>query len=249
MRSTKSLWLALLILTVALGACKKGEEDPFFSLLSRKARVSGEWKMSSIEAEDYQEFLVGGEWFRTIRVGDGDKIVVTRTWSSSTDIIGRTNTVQDYSMQINKDGTWSRSVMLDISEIQDTEDRTSTITYSIDHKFSGTWAFLGKTKDAYKNKERIMLSATNVVKQPRTQTEITVFKDGSPTTEFTSEFAGSNDIYSNGQLDAVYDLVMLKSKEMKMSFVSGYLSSQIDMDESTTETFTNSMTETIVWKQ
>lgn len=46
----KNLKIALLLVLAAafvLPACKKGENDPFLSLLSRKARVVGEWELKS----------------------------------------------------------------------------------------------------------------------------------------------------------------------------------------------------------
>jgi hypothetical protein len=35
----------IILLQVFFQSCKKGENDPFISLLSRKARVSGDWKL------------------------------------------------------------------------------------------------------------------------------------------------------------------------------------------------------------
>jgi hypothetical protein len=42
------LSIALLV-AVATGSCKKGDEDPFISLRSRKARLTGEWQVQSFD--------------------------------------------------------------------------------------------------------------------------------------------------------------------------------------------------------
>ena len=39
--------VAIIIMAPAITSCKKGEEDPFLSLRSRKARLVGEWKLVS----------------------------------------------------------------------------------------------------------------------------------------------------------------------------------------------------------
>ena len=42
--------LCLLCVIVLLAACRKGKEDPIFSLHSRKARLAGNWKISNYDA-------------------------------------------------------------------------------------------------------------------------------------------------------------------------------------------------------
>ncbi len=47
MKKIKQFILIVIIMGFALPSCKKGENDPFLSLRSRKARITGEWKLSS----------------------------------------------------------------------------------------------------------------------------------------------------------------------------------------------------------
>lgn len=57
----KSLWL-LLFAGLVFSACKKGEDDPFFSFRTRDARIRGEWKLvekMSID-EDGEEHTYDG---------------------------------------------------------------------------------------------------------------------------------------------------------------------------------------------
>ena len=44
--------LGMFIVTSAFVGCKKGEDDPFISLKSRKARVAGDWKMTDFKSTD-----------------------------------------------------------------------------------------------------------------------------------------------------------------------------------------------------
>ena len=63
----KLIFLTVILLITGLySGCKKGDEDPLFSILSRKARVCGNWKVTEgrvsygtpdiIEIDDYSEF-------------------------------------------------------------------------------------------------------------------------------------------------------------------------------------------------
>ena len=45
--SIKLAALALVIAATSFSGCKKGENDPFLSLKSRKSRAAGEWKLSA----------------------------------------------------------------------------------------------------------------------------------------------------------------------------------------------------------
>jgi hypothetical protein len=49
---------ALLLLTtvVTLQGCKKGENDPFISLKSRDARITGEWELTKMESTGYSYY-------------------------------------------------------------------------------------------------------------------------------------------------------------------------------------------------
>ncbi|HRH63758.1 MAG TPA: hypothetical protein PLI68_10565, partial [Bacteroidia bacterium] len=49
MKKYQKLVLVVLAAVSVLPACKKGEEDPFLSLRSRKSRVAGEWTVESRE--------------------------------------------------------------------------------------------------------------------------------------------------------------------------------------------------------
>jgi hypothetical protein len=50
MKFIKYIILPLMVVTL-IASCKKGDEDPFFSLKTREARMKGEWELVNIEGE------------------------------------------------------------------------------------------------------------------------------------------------------------------------------------------------------
>lgn len=43
------IYLSIMILSLFLSGCKKGEDDPLISMRTRKARLSGEWKLEKAD--------------------------------------------------------------------------------------------------------------------------------------------------------------------------------------------------------
>ncbi len=119
----------------ALTGCKKGQNDPFLSLKSRKARISGEWVLSSGTVTD--TYTTGGTTDTEISTYTGSSITTNGSTVSYTE-----------KLTIEKDGTFESSIVQD--------GNTFTVT--------GNWFFSGKSKDAeLKNKEAIIFSETQYV--------------------------------------------------------------------------------------
>jgi hypothetical protein len=51
MKKIVAISIGLIGLTLIVGACRKGENDPLLSLKSRQARLAGEWVVSSSEVQ------------------------------------------------------------------------------------------------------------------------------------------------------------------------------------------------------
>jgi hypothetical protein len=86
----KSVKILLTVCTMAsMLSCRKGEDDPLLSLRSRKARVAGEWKMTSGE--------------KTYLDNNSDKVVYNGTTATSG------NFSYDYTLKMTfkKDGSFS----------------------------------------------------------------------------------------------------------------------------------------------
>lgn len=133
--------LAALIISVAYVGCKKGEDDPFLSLRSRKARVAGEWKLSKLEGKSSDTFsgvttsctesFDGSNYTQTC--GSGSPDIATGTWTFT----------------FERDGTFKEHLEI-------TEDGDKNV-----EDYEGTWTFLCGIGDK-KNKEQIALTYTRI---------------------------------------------------------------------------------------
>jgi hypothetical protein len=251
MLSTKSLWLALVITTVAMSACRKGDEDPFFSLLSRKARLAGDWQLSTIEGERHRDY-VDEDNAAIYTSGDEHSIetIIINTNSAISTV--HNSEIIDYSMQIEKDGTWSKTIKLNQKEVIEFSGEKTSTTYPIDMAYTGTWAFVGKTKKNFKNTERIMFTLHSYVLQPSFKVIYTEYEDGSPTEKDSLHQLGLNITYTEDELSNVYEIEMLKAKEMKWASRSinftEIFKGENDPISGSSYTYDNVAFETIVWK-
>lgn len=139
-----------------LSSCKKGENDPFLSLKSRKARVVGEWAVTMEEgkSQDISKISFGGVTVTTTTnetsTYNGTLFTSTSVTTSSAGGNPLENTYNDVYTQsytFEKDGSFS------LETVYTGQNYTE--------KMEGTWAFVGKSKTAeLKNKEAIALSVT-----------------------------------------------------------------------------------------
>ncbi len=144
MKKFLSLSIIALLLASSFTACKKGENDPF-SLRSRKARLTGVWKLKSA---DYKiTYVENGNTDVTTYSYDGT--TMTRT----TDGDGTAYTYSE-TIEIKKDGTFS-------SDILNEGRYFNTDTYEWEtgmqkEMMSGVWYFLEGNKElGVKNKEKV----------------------------------------------------------------------------------------------
>jgi hypothetical protein len=147
----KKTILALSCLTLLSGvfsSCKKGENDPFLSLKSRKARVVGEWKISKLEETGTSTDF--GESYQFTHSNDGSTTIYTHNPGGETKT---TSFPHSESYAFKKDGTYT--INFEESLVED------DITYDYHWIQEGTWTFLRKSKEGnLKNKEAILLSRT-----------------------------------------------------------------------------------------
>lgn len=109
-------------LLLGLPACKKGENDPFFSTKSRKARLTGEWQLESSEATE----TYNGEVVSTSKLENG-----TFTEIEGTDTISYE---QEVTLKFEKDGSFVRTIKENYDD------------YEIDNVHKGIWNFLDKNE-------------------------------------------------------------------------------------------------------
>jgi hypothetical protein len=151
----------LIILTLSISlfggvftACKKGENDPFIYMKSRKARLAGEWKM--VSSEDVITFTGTDSEYSYVETSTEAYDGTTLTTTTQLKVTSSAGTVEDSqtktkkyteSFTFEKDGTYTKTHF-------DTESGLST-------KEEGYWSFMSKNKAAgIKKKEAIALTAT-----------------------------------------------------------------------------------------
>ena len=143
MKTLIYITLSAFMLSGILASCKKGEDDPFLSLRTRRARLAGSWTVSIGELTtkntgtdhyDYTTTSLNGTsaTYKALLIENGDTI------NNST-----TNFDITITYIFEKDGSYKK--------VQ--TGTGSSITEE------GSWSFIGKSKDKeLKNKEAIMLT-------------------------------------------------------------------------------------------
>jgi hypothetical protein len=99
MKKQNFKFATLAILSLAfLAACKKGENDPFMSLRTRNARITGTWKLTKQETTETNAFSGMSEVYSSSF--DGTNLTTTEPGGSTT-------ISYSHSIEINKDGTYN----------------------------------------------------------------------------------------------------------------------------------------------
>lgn len=155
MKKVLFLSTAVLLLTTVFTACKKGENDPFLSLRSRKARIAGEWNL------DYAEYVHSNTLANTTTTESISFYDQTEVTVNSTQVSGSTINYEVLSspctvkLTIEKDGTYT--------QVKTKNNEVTTTT--------GTWIFLKKNdENDLKNKEAILLTETSITDPSGTTT-------------------------------------------------------------------------------
>jgi hypothetical protein len=119
------------ISAVTFESCKKGEGDPFISLLSRKARITGEWKVTSGKGKEVNGSSVTNWTY------DGTTQVFTGAFPDSETF------KQEYTFE--KDGSFKWIYTNSNSSVAEVQT------------YTGTWNFTAGIGDQ-KNKSQILLT-------------------------------------------------------------------------------------------
>lgn len=211
-------------LLLATPSCKKGENDPFLSLSSRKARFAGEWMLSGYNASsmntepdgDYQSSTstLNGSTITT-SYSDYDSNSGTTTTNTTTITLNTAEYV------INKDGTWTREWSYTSVEENSYTDfwgddivETTTTVYTSNEE--GDWSFLGAVKEGevtYKKKERAILNTLTSTGSSSETVEIENTTQQTTTTNDNGTSTWTNNYYS-GEVSTTYEIDQLKGKEM-----------------------------------
>lgn len=186
-------------------------------MYTRKARVTGEWTISSMKSEikrtydnDDQTLTITTvtdlDWFQEIQILGTDSVVeiegvvITGRNRITFDNDGRF--VQIYEYEYSVDSALSEDVM-------------QTRTFKVQEETTGTWNFLNNIDD-YKNKERLAI----VIEESKAKTFVYELQtseedEGTPIPSLVDTYGVSNK-YENGELSTIWTLRMLKNKQIIM---------------------------------
>jgi len=130
------LSLYLIVTFVLFNGCRRGEDDPFISFRSRKARVTGKWKMTSIKRTS--------TYNSTTEIFTANGSTYTRTELNSNGANSSKTGIYTYEITFKKDGTYTGQINEDgnIANIE------------------GKWNFTGGVGDM-KDKSQITLYETS----------------------------------------------------------------------------------------
>lgn len=211
--------ISIIGLTVS---CKKGENDPFLSLQSRKARMHGDWDMSSYEYKEKTE-QSNGDYTEIAESYQYNLITrVQKDYTESNNLVTYDTTVimvDHIKFNFDKKGTWLKeyftttiSTNLQQDGTNYIYDTTVTVSQIIE---TGDWSFLGAVQDEFKDKERMIM---NVLDQQTIQQETnyhTVISLGDTLSyvEDNGQTSESSTYYS-GEKSCTIEIDQLKKKEM-----------------------------------
>lgn len=214
----KNYLLSFLILT-SFFACKKGQEDPSFSLRTRKARLAGEWKVKS-KQDDSQVTQTSKTTLADNSVigPNTSEYSINESWKNGTysfsqivpNSLPDTNyggTVSTFNYIIKKDGTWSSELAFDYTVNIDLQGGNIKVTYYI--KSEGVWNFMGKDQPNTKNKELVSLSAIT-----KTTVKTTVYHNYNSAIDKTKTETIKEEFEPNETIE-IWKLIALKNKELK----------------------------------
>jgi len=143
------LSLYLMVTFVLFNGCRRGEDDPFISFRSRKARVTGKWKMTSIKRTSNETDNFGS----TTVIFTANGSTYTRTEQKSNGTNFSKTGIYTYEITFKKDGSYTGQINEDgnIANIE------------------GKWNFTGGVGDM-KDKSQITLYETSYKDRDYTNT-------------------------------------------------------------------------------
>jgi hypothetical protein len=131
-----------------LGACKKGDNDPFMSLKTRKARLTNEWELSEGLIK-FRNDNSSGYYTNDYTYSNQKEVEVSHSENNGNVIDFTRTSDYTYSIKFEKDGTYVMNLYKKTNE-------TNPITRTIETK--GNWQFVLKSKEAdLKKKEAVVL--------------------------------------------------------------------------------------------
>ncbi|MEI6123340.1 MAG: hypothetical protein WCQ95_06895 [Bacteroidota bacterium] len=185
--------LIFTFISLIIVSCKKGDGDPFLSLRSRKARLSGNWKVSSLTST----FSYKNQKHETTYDGVSKKEVYTVKDSI---ITVPTPTPHDSVFTYTKTKTYTGDIITDFEKNgsyyyqEQFKDDTTGIAVTIE--ITGLWYFTGaNAQNGIKAKEQLAIQGTNLTYNPNIGFSYSIIHQGEKTLD-------------------IYEIYELKNKEI-----------------------------------
>ncbi len=120
MKNKGIILIALFGIALIFGSCKKGVNDPSFSLKSRDARITADWVLNSMNKSGIQVIKVGQETYTstTTYVFDGTTMTETSNVGFGDQV---SSYPYSYEMVINDDGTYNETETVDGEKFETTD--------------------------------------------------------------------------------------------------------------------------------
>lgn len=214
---------------LVLDGCKRGENDPFFSFRSRKARVTGDWAFETFESNVTQLFSSGYKAIVNFKLNGNSITLVVDSINTPRDITKTTRGIVKeafYKFDKNSKMEYLFHYELTIDSVSVDENTNVSTTYryvwTIKDRATGSWNFLdGVEKNGvskYKNKERLSLifetfnTSTSYVFTTRS-----IDENGSDVgSYFYSTSSSSENKYANGENAEIWVITELRNKKIVM---------------------------------
>jgi hypothetical protein len=214
------LGIILILPLINTGCFKRGEDDPFLSIYTRKARMVGTWKYAEMNSEITKSAIGNNSRVITTTVNGPSwrqNIVIDGT-DSVINLAGRVNEGISY-VRFEKTGQFKQSYAYEytVSETIGDDEGERRIRTVITESSEGTWNFLGRVENDYKNKERITLNYSSKTSTLRIEETIIRDDDGGPIpTPEIKEDTRTSQTFANGELSEIWTLIRLSKKEIVM---------------------------------
>ncbi len=247
--------IILLALPIVFSGCKKGDEDPFLSFRSRKARLCGTWTVSNLNSEIVRkENNISTKTITTVESGSWKQVITIQSSDSTRTLSGKivVDPGQEegtYTFFFDKNGKARMVYKYEFDEDQSGEDDDEAVIHrtEVTEEMSGDWEFLTGIDNEYKNKERIAF----IIEEEKTTTKVSEIissdDEGGASIPRTISTNVASDRYAKGEYSVVYNIVELRNKEVKLhqDINRFHLSAQ----NTTSESYQENGKEDIILKQ
>lgn len=167
-----SVYVLLLIVLSSImvfDGCKRGDDDPFFSIRSRKARVTGDWTFDSFESNINQYFINSGYKANVVFKLTGNNISIKVDSIQTPHDTSKTTTgvVKEATYKFDKNSKMEYRFEYELTWTKTTVDENTNVTTedvivtTVKTRATGSWNFLSNVEKngvhKYKNKERLSL--------------------------------------------------------------------------------------------